>query len=148
MINKTMRKFGYPNTLIKEYNYWCLLLRPQQVTLGSLVLICKEDATSFSLISSEAFKEYPEIIIALENVLKKIFSYDKINYLMLMMVDPNVHFHIIPRYNTNIEFNGTPFQDFGWPGPPDFAQINVLDDNSFNGLKEILKKIFSASRKQ
>ena len=44
MTNETMRKFGYPDTLIREYEHWVVLLRPAQVTLGSLVLAAKSDA--------------------------------------------------------------------------------------------------------
>ena len=36
-------KFGYFENLIKEYDYWVVLYRPRQVTIGSLVLICKEN---------------------------------------------------------------------------------------------------------
>ena len=47
-MNATMQKFGYPGSLVKEHHHWCVLLRPQQVTLGSLVLAAKSDATAFS----------------------------------------------------------------------------------------------------
>ena len=36
--NATILKFGYPDTLIAEYPDWFVLLRPQQVTAGALVL--------------------------------------------------------------------------------------------------------------
>ena len=42
-MNATMKKFGYPDTLIKEYSHWAVLLRPQQATLGALVLVCKDE---------------------------------------------------------------------------------------------------------
>ena len=31
-------------------------------------------------------------------MLRGFVAYERINYLMLMMVDPDVHFHVIPRY--------------------------------------------------
>ena len=40
----------------------------------------------------------------IEGVLGRTFNYDRINYLMLMMVDPDVHFHVIPRYETQRTF--------------------------------------------
>ena len=95
-MNATMKKFGYPESCIKEYQHWVVLLRPQQVTLGALILICREEATAFSLISPEAFGELPEIIREIETNVSRTFTYNKINYLMLMMVDPEVHFHVIP----------------------------------------------------
>ena len=42
-MNPTIEKFGYPTTLIREYEHWLVLLRPEQVTLGSLVLAAKSD---------------------------------------------------------------------------------------------------------
>jgi len=38
-----------------------------------------------------------------------------------MMVDPDVHFHVIPRYAAPPSFGGTAFADAGWPGPPNLA---------------------------
>ena len=39
MVNAVMKSFNYPHTLIKEYDNWVVLLRPMQVTVGSLVLV-------------------------------------------------------------------------------------------------------------
>lgn len=141
-INSTLLKFGYPDTLMKEYENWCILLRTEQVTLGSLVLICKDDVIRFSNISNEAFQEYPQIIKAIENTLFKLFEYNKINYLMLMMVDPNVHFHVIPRYSNTKVFQDTEFKDFGWPSIPELSKHNKVSSKLFMDLKEELKKAF------
>ena len=141
-MNETLNKFGYPDTLVKEYNYWCICLRPEQVTLGSLVLICKNDVTRYSEISNKAFQEYPRIIKAIENTLFELFEYDKLNYLMLMMVDPNVHFHVIPRYAESKVFNGSVFNDFGWPGIPELSKHNQVSSESLRDLREELKKAF------
>ena len=43
MLNSTLKKFNYPENLIKEYNNWYLLIRPDQVTFGSMVLIEKKN---------------------------------------------------------------------------------------------------------
>lgn len=126
-MNATMKKFGAPGTLIRDYDHWVVLLRPGQVTLGSLVLVCKESASAFSMLSGAAFAELQSITGHIEGVLGRLFSYDKINYLMLMMVDPDVHFHVIPRYGTARSFSGQAFRDHGWPGPPDLGGINATD---------------------
>ena len=57
MAHETLLKFNYPRTLLKEYRHWAVLLRPKQVTLGSLVLTCTEDATSMSEVTPAAFSE-------------------------------------------------------------------------------------------
>ena len=126
-MNPTMKKFGAPATLIRDYEHWAVLLRPGQVTLGSLVLICKEPVTAFSMISGAAFAELQLVTVHIEGVLSRAFSYDRINYLMLMMVDPDVHFHVIPRYEEPRAFSGQEFMDQGWPGPPALAKVNITD---------------------
>ena len=142
-MNATMAKFGYPESLIREYDGWVVLLRPQQITLGALVLICKEDADALSAVSVEAFAELKEITTALESGLKACFTYDKINYLMLMMVDPDVHFHVLPRYSAVRLFGQTEFVDPSWPGPPDLGQPNDAGDRVKHQLKQTLKDAFS-----
>ena len=97
-LNPTIEKFGYPATLVREYEHWLVLLRPAQPTLGSLVLAAKSDATAYSELPPQAFAEQALAVAAIERSLARFTSYEKINYLMLMMVDPNVHFHVIPRY--------------------------------------------------
>ena len=47
-MNQTIEKFGYPATLLRELGHWLILLRPAQVTLGSLVLAAKGHATAYS----------------------------------------------------------------------------------------------------
>lgn len=126
-MNETIRKFGYPDTLIHEYAHWVVLLRPQQVTLGSLVLACKEPVQQFHQVSADGYAELRQAVGAIEQGLKTLVEYEKINYLMLMMVDPDVHFHVIPRYPAPVTFEGTAFADHGWPGPPALAQVTGTD---------------------
>jgi diadenosine tetraphosphate (Ap4A) HIT family hydrolase len=127
-INTTMQTFGYPATVVAEYSHWVVLLRPLQATLGALVLIARGDATQFSGLSSDAIAEMHPAIGDIEVTLKALFSYDKINYLMLMMVDPDVHFHVIPRYSSSKIFAGHDFSDPGWPRLPDLGYDNAIDD--------------------
>jgi diadenosine tetraphosphate (Ap4A) HIT family hydrolase len=134
-MNATLQKFGYPATLLKQYQKWVIVLRPQQVTLGSIVLICQDLANAFSQISPEAFAELPLAIREIEAGISKAFSYKKINYLMLMMVDPDVHFHVIPRYENVQIFCNQQFFDHGWPGPPN---LKILNETSQEMNQEIL----------
>ncbi|MCC6915918.1 HIT family protein [Nitrosomonas sp.] len=124
IFNGTMQKFGAPDTVICQFKYWSVLLRPAQLTLGALVLVAHEPVQSFSALSSVSFAELQIVTGKVDSALKKTFQYDKLNYLMLMMVDPDVHFHVIPRYAQAREFAGKVFYDAGWPGVPDFSKIN------------------------
>jgi len=136
MVNETMRKFGFPGTLVREYEYWVVLLRPAQVTLGSLVLAAKGDATAFGALPPGAYAELARITAEMEATLSSQVQYQRINYLMLMMVDPNVHFHVIPRYEGSRHFEDYEFSDFGWPGPPDLKSAQSLPEDSFARLTQ------------
>mgnify|MGYP003394699275 CR=1 FL=1 len=117
-IPPTARKFGYPDNCIAETPHWLVLLRPQQVTYGALVLVCREAVTAFGDVSAGALAALQPVVKNIECMLSEEMRYQKINYLMLMMVDQDVHFHVIPRYEGAREFAGMSFSDAGWPGPP------------------------------
>ena len=61
---------------------------------------------------------------------------------MLMMVDPHVHFHVIPRYSGSREWSGLMFPDHGWPGPPDLKSAAALSANQISDLRNELTKYF------
>lgn len=126
-MNATIEKFGFPATLVRDYRHWVLLIRPAQVTAGSLILAAKGEATAYGALSADAFTEQGQIIAEIEEKLRDVVNMDKINYLMLMMVDPHVHFHIIPRYEGTRSFAGLVLADHGWPGPPDLKSAVELN---------------------
>jgi diadenosine tetraphosphate (Ap4A) HIT family hydrolase len=133
---KGMRKFGYPDTLIREYDHWVVLLRPAQVTLGSLVLAAASEATAFGALPPGAHAELARITSEVEATLFAEVDYQRINYLMLMMVDPQVHFHVIPRYEGSRSFEDVAIEDRGWPGPPDLKSARQLPFDAFNRLHQ------------
>jgi len=133
-MNATIRKFGYPATLIAESDHWVVLLRPAQPTLGSLVLATKSDATAFGDLPGEAHAELKPVTQAIERMLGRFVDYAKLNYLMLMMVDPHVHFHVIPRYEGERTWSGHVFTDAGWPKPPDLGTAVTLTDDEIGAM--------------
>ena len=135
MANETMLKFGYPDSLIREYAHWAVLLRPAQVTLGSLVLAAKSDATAFGQLPSSAHAELATVTKDIEATLLSEVAYEKINYLMLMMVDPNVHFHVLPRYSGSRTLDGVTIWDAAWPGPPDLKSAPALAKEALERLR-------------
>lgn len=118
MSKPTESKFGDPETRIAQTAHWTVLLRPKQPTLGSLVLVCREPVQAFSELSAAAYADLRDVVSRVEPTLKAVSDYQRINYLMLMMVDPDVHFHVIPRYDGVRRFGGDEYPDAGWPGPP------------------------------
>lgn len=142
-LNATMRKFGAPATSLQVYRHWNVLLRPAQVTLGSLVLAAFEPARALSELSRESYAELADVVRDIERALKRAFTYDKINYLLFMMVDPDVHFHVIPRYAGERAFADRTFTDPGWPGVPDMVRQVDLDDATFGRIHGHIRACWS-----
>lgn len=142
-MNDTIAKFGHPATLIAEYAHWVVLLRPAQPTLGALVLAAKSDATAFGDLPAEAHAELKTATAAIEAALAQAVGYAKINYLMLMMVDPHVHFHVLPRYEGERSGAGLTVADAGWPAQPDLGAAVKLDDAQVAALTGWLKPYFA-----
>lgn len=118
MTPATATKFGDPATRIAQTSHWTVLLRPKQPTLGALALVCREPVTAFADLSPAAYADLRGVVRRVEAALREVAAYERINYLMLMMVDPDVHFHVIPRYAGTREFAGQSYADAGWPGVP------------------------------
>ena len=60
-MNETMQTFGYPGTLVKEYEHWVMLLKPEQTTVGTLVLVEKSEATHLGELSRESWAEFADV---------------------------------------------------------------------------------------
>ena len=143
-MNATIEKFGWPATLIAEFDHWVVLLRPAQPTLGSLVLAARSDATAFGALPAEAHAELKIVTQRIEAALSQAVGYARINYLMLMMVDPHVHFHVIPRYEGERAAQGVTVVDAGWPGQPDLTKTVQPDGAQRDALIAWLRPFFTA----
>jgi len=141
-VHATLKKFGYPESLVLETEHWCVLLRPQQVTLASLVLCAKSGVSTLGQLGTDGFAELGLLTARIERALGLFRPYDKINYLALMMVDPHVHFHVLPRYGQAQEYGGVSFADSGWPGVPDLKSCTAMDDASRVRLHAELLDVF------
>ena len=140
MANATETKFGDPTSRLAQTDSWTVLLRPRQPTLGSLVLICREPVQSFAEVSAQGYAELRDLVRRIESTLREVVGYERINYLMLMMVDPDVHFHVIPRYEGSRHVGCTEFRDAGWPGPPALDSAVALDPAMSDALLERLRE--------
>ena len=113
------------------------MLRPVQITLGTLVLCCKEPAETFAEVSEAAFAEQKIAIQGIEMTLRSApFGAKKMNYIMLMMKDPQVHYHVIPRYLEQRIFDGVCFNDA--TGPPVLDSNPELSLHTFQKLQQSL----------
>ncbi len=140
--NVTIKAFGYPDTVLKEYEYWTVLLRPDQVTLGTVVIANKSNATNLGEVPESQWSEFSKVSREVELALINTFGAEKFNYLALMMKDPNVHFHVVPRYSKSVTFEETMFEDKDWPLKTELNPIEVQKD-VFEALKVKLSEVMS-----
>jgi diadenosine tetraphosphate (Ap4A) HIT family hydrolase len=145
-MNETILRFGYPATLIEDYPHWVVLLRPAQPTLGSLVLAAKSEARSFRDLPEAAFAELQRAVADIEQALGEAVGFEKINYLMLMMVDPHVHFHVIPRYEGERNACGVTVADAGWPKVPALGKAVELTPAETKKLATYIRESWPGSR--
>ena len=97
---------------------WVLSLRPGQLTLGAMVLSIGTGATSLTELTSDDGRDMTVGFAQAERLLQDTYGAVRLNLLCLMMQDPIVHFHILPRYDCRVQRHGQDWSDFDWPGPP------------------------------
>ena len=121
-------KFRVEELIVLENRSWSWSVRPGQPTLGAGVLSLNRHAGKLSEVSAEEMQDLAELVGALEGTIKSAFDHAIMNYLMLMMVDHHVHYHVIPRYDTTRTFAGREWVDKGWPALPLIADSQHADD--------------------
>ena len=118
-------KFNVDELLIVQTEYWRWSLRPIQCTFGAGILSLRRPAETMSELSAES-------------TLRSAYGMDKMNYIMLMMVDIHIHYHVVPRYAREIEFAGQIFKDQGWPKPP-VLDAEAVDKDTLLTIRDFLK---------
>lgn len=128
--------------VIKEFDNWVVLFRGRQVTIGSMIIMAKDvSKQSLGDISPEAWGEFGQVSSEVEGWIKTTFGAERFNYLALMMKDPEVHFHVIPRYSKPVDFNGKRYEDTDWPLATQLKALELSDEE----LKAIETKIIEAA---
>lgn len=106
---------------IAESGGWVLSTRPSQLTLGAMVLSVQSGATQWAQVGAVEGQGLTTELAEAERLATSVFGADKINVIGLMMRDPVVHFHVIPRYSSSVERFGRVWTDSDWPKPPTFG---------------------------
>ncbi|MBT8048302.1 MAG: HIT family protein [Xanthomonadales bacterium] len=121
-------KFRVEELNIIENHTWTWSVRPGQPTLGAGILSLNRHAGTFSDVTAEEMQDLAELVTALESAVSSAFDQRIMNYLMLMMVDHHVHYHVIPRYEGVRSFDGREWVDNGWPALPMLADSQHPDN--------------------
>ena len=114
-------KFRVEELKVLENRSWTWSVRPGQPTLGAGILSLNRHAGKFSEVTPDELADLAELVSAVEGTIKVAFDHQIMNYLMLMMLDHHVHYHVIPRYESVRTFAGREWVDNGWPALPVIA---------------------------
>lgn len=149
MYNKFMSEFNldpegkYKNSYIKEYEHWILAVSSHQHTLGCFLIIAKREIERISQLNKEELAELVNVMSDIEVSLttNNNFAPDLFNYLQLGNGWHHLHFHGIPRYETERYFCGEKWIDKEW-GKPTIWNYERISNNLIKEIKEeILKKL-------
>ena len=120
--------FRLPEFVVHERGGWRLSVRPGQITLGSMVLSVADGALDFTSIDGSTAQELTAACAVAERTANGLYGAVRINLACLMMKDPVVHFHVLPRYGEGVERYGQTWEDADWPGPPTFRKVETSEE--------------------
>lgn len=110
-----MKAFNPEENIIKEFNYWVVLVRVDQVTLGDCLIVLKSGKPTFGELDRDESAELQDVLGWYENKCRNLFGAVKFNYIAAMMRDNFAHFHAFPRYSNSIVRYGINWVDEMWP---------------------------------
>lgn len=104
--------------LLFESRYWKSYLSFQQHYPGRSIIVCKRHVETFDLLTDNELIDYKKHFSKLTSALKQRLDVTCFNVALLMNgayaekpYNPHVHFHIIPRYDHEIDVFGHVFSD-------------------------------------
>lgn len=134
-------KFRVDELTIHLTEFWTWSVRPDHPTLGAGILSLNRLCPSFADLTQAEYADLGLIVPFLDKRLQEVFAPQKMNYLMQMMVDHHVHFHVIPRYAEPQQFGGFEWVDSGWPSHP---SLGDYEDRSGEAvlmeIRDVLKQ--------
>ncbi len=129
------------SVLVFETKNWNVFLNQNQGYLGYCVVVLKRQARTVSEITSEEWNDLHEVIRKTESGIRKAFNATMFNWACFMNnaytkspPNPWVHWHVKPRYNKSVNFEGEIFEDKEFGKPFDWYKKNMVS-------KELLEKI-------
>lgn len=132
-------KFRIDELMIAQVGAWNISLRPKQPTIGSLILSLSRECESFSELTELEAIDLGKAFKLIEEMLRNTFNPQKINYLALMMVDNQVHYHVLPRYENSVNIKDKEYKDLCWPVAHDLRPLENITDHELEFIKKYLK---------
>jgi diadenosine tetraphosphate (Ap4A) HIT family hydrolase len=133
-------RFNNQELLLKEFNYWTIIIRENVVTLGSCIIILNSGKSNLKDVSPEEMAEFPEVCKWFEEKTKALYGAEKWNYCAMMMLESFVHFSAIPRYSKEINMYNRTWTDTEWPKRTTLTKVDVDFDTLMNIKEDMLDK--------
>jgi diadenosine tetraphosphate (Ap4A) HIT family hydrolase len=121
-------KFQVAHLEIAAVPGWVLSVRPGQLVLGSMVLSLRSGKCDLAALDATEAQGLVAGLGMAETLVRSVYGAVRINALCLMMQDPIVHFHLLPRYDAVIRRHGLDWTDADWPGPPMIRPLSSEPD--------------------
>lgn len=106
------------NTVLYETESWVASLNANQAYLGRCYVTLKQHKGDLAELSSGEWLEFADLVKIIESAIRKTFGSTLFNWSCLMNnafqtnpARPHVHWHLRPRYEHSVEFNGITFSD-------------------------------------
>jgi diadenosine tetraphosphate (Ap4A) HIT family hydrolase len=133
--------------VIYETKYWEVKLSPDQAYLGRCTVKIKRDVSTLSELRKEEWLDFADIVIKMENALKKTFNATMFNWTCLMnnaylqkSYKPIVHWHFRPRYTKKVKFLGNTFEDKEFGKHYDRKRKEIVSSELLSKIAEEIKK--------
>jgi diadenosine tetraphosphate (Ap4A) HIT family hydrolase len=130
--------FRLDDLTVTEQGGWVLSVRPAQLKLGAMVVSVAAGQQRFQDLTTDDGAGYIDIVATAERLAQEVYGAVRINVVALMMKDPVVHYHVLPRYDTAVDRHGTTWTDDDWPGPPTFGPAST-DDQVLFAIRDELR---------
>lgn len=128
--------------LIAQAPSWAICLNRNQDLLGRCYVLLKRPETDVTRLTDAEVTELWAVVRKVREVLEALWYPDHFNYAFLMNVDPQVHFHVIPRYRDLRELNGGTFVDPTFGKHYNLAPDKLLDEGTYDTILAAMRAKF------
>ncbi|MDZ7786418.1 MAG: HIT family protein [Candidatus Saccharibacteria bacterium] len=138
------------NNPIFETDKWVATLAFDQGYLGRAYITLKEHKGDLKDLSEEEWLEFSKVLKKYEAGVRKAFNAEMFNWTCLMNnayqtqpSQPHIHWHVRPRYSTEIEFKGKTYSDPEFAHHYDRNQKNLVNSGVLDAINEEIKSCLS-----
>ncbi len=113
MRDNTIELFNQSRHRLHEGKYWNVIMSFNQEYLGRCIvyLTSRNIPDTLALTPDEHKELWDDILPRLTAAIKKSFNADRVNYAHLANREKHVHWHVVPRYDNPVIFQGIEFID-------------------------------------